>query len=240
MMNYSELKSVLKTIWNFIWNDDSIWSWLVNIVLAFVIIKFIVYPSLGLILGTNFPIVAVVSSSMEHNSIGGCVLYDESSFIGISYKSCVKKSYAICGNQYDTKRSFNVNEYWEECKEWYNTNTDISLEEFSEYKFKNGFNKGDIMILIGAKPQDINMGDVIVFQSKKPDPIIHRVVRKWSDNRGYHFSTKGDHNERSIKDFLIDETDIHESKLLGKAAIRIPLLGYVKIWFVELIKLVTF
>ena len=66
-MNYSELKSVLKTIWNFIWNDDSIWSWLVNIVLAFVIIKFIVYPGLGFLLSTDYPIVAVVSSSMEHD-----------------------------------------------------------------------------------------------------------------------------------------------------------------------------
>jgi len=56
----------LKKVWHFIWHDDSIWSWLVNLVLAFVLIKFIVFPVLGLIFSTGYPIVAVVSSSMEH------------------------------------------------------------------------------------------------------------------------------------------------------------------------------
>ena len=54
-----------KKVWNFIWNDNSIWSWLLNVVIAFVLIKFILYPGLGLILSTSHPLVAVVSSSME-------------------------------------------------------------------------------------------------------------------------------------------------------------------------------
>src|SRR3989338_2199309 len=62
---------MLKKIWKFIWHDDSILSWIVNIVLAFLIVKFLVYPGLGLILGgTSHPIVAVVSGSMEHNGLG--------------------------------------------------------------------------------------------------------------------------------------------------------------------------
>lgn len=65
------LKNTLKKVWYFLWEDDSIWSWIANVILAFVIIKFILYPGLGLLVGTPFPIVAVVSSSMEH---------DESSF----------------------------------------------------------------------------------------------------------------------------------------------------------------
>ena len=67
-MNKKKVKKLLKRTWYFIWEDDSIWSWLVNIVLAFVLIKFIVYPALGFMLGTSFPVVAVVSSSMEHNT----------------------------------------------------------------------------------------------------------------------------------------------------------------------------
>ena len=47
-------------VWWFLWEDDSVWSWLANIVLAFVLIKFIVYPGLGLALQTSHPIVAVV------------------------------------------------------------------------------------------------------------------------------------------------------------------------------------
>ena len=37
-----------------------------NVVLAFVLIKFIIYPGAGLIMGTRLPVVAVVSESMEH------------------------------------------------------------------------------------------------------------------------------------------------------------------------------
>ncbi|MEK6907064.1 MAG: signal peptidase I [Nanoarchaeota archaeon] len=56
-----------KRIWKFIWHDDSLLSWIVNVILAFILVKFIIYPGLGLILQTNYPVVAVVSSSMEHN-----------------------------------------------------------------------------------------------------------------------------------------------------------------------------
>ncbi len=61
-------KKTLKKLWRFIWEDDSIWSWLVNIILAFVIIKFLVYPGLGFVLQTSHPVVAVVSESMEHDA----------------------------------------------------------------------------------------------------------------------------------------------------------------------------
>src|SRR3989338_8631507 len=60
----------LKKIWHFIWKEDSIWSWIVNIILAFILVKFIIYPGLGLVLNTSLPVVAVVSSSMEHNGKG--------------------------------------------------------------------------------------------------------------------------------------------------------------------------
>jgi len=62
-----EIKKYLKAIWHFIWVEDSWLSWIVNVLLAFIIIKFLVYPGLGLALGTTHPIVAVVSSSMEHS-----------------------------------------------------------------------------------------------------------------------------------------------------------------------------
>ena len=57
-----------KKIWDFIWHDDSFASWIVNVLIAFVVVKFLIYPGLGYILDTPFPIVAVVSGSMEHSS----------------------------------------------------------------------------------------------------------------------------------------------------------------------------
>ena len=62
-------KSLLSKIWYFIWEDDSLASWLVNIVLAFLLVKFIIYPGLGLLLSTDYPVVAVISGSMTHDGI---------------------------------------------------------------------------------------------------------------------------------------------------------------------------
>ena len=197
-MDKKKFKALLKKTWWFIWEDDSIWSWIVNIILAFILIKFIVYPGLGFLLGTFYPIVAVVSSSMEHDG--------------------------------------SFDDWWASQEKWY-LDHDIPKEQFVNFNFKNGFNKGDIMILYGKKPNKIEIGEIIVFKSKRPDPIIHRVVKKWELDEKYYFQTKGDHNIDSIKSSTLDETNISEEQLLGKSVIRIPLLGYIKIWFVELIKL---
>ena len=66
-MKKGEFKRYLKKIWYFIWEDDSLLSWIVNIVLAFLLIKFLIYPGLGFALSTDYPIVAVISGSMEHD-----------------------------------------------------------------------------------------------------------------------------------------------------------------------------
>nr|MCK4930118.1 signal peptidase I [Nanoarchaeota archaeon] len=189
--------TLLGKIWYFIWHDNSVASWIVNIVLAYLIIKFIVYPGLGLVFGTNFPIVAVVSNSMEHH--------------------------------------MPLDEWWAKNEDYYLA-LNITRYDFEEYPFKNGFNRGDIMFLIGKKPEDINIGDVIVFKSKKPYPIIHRVIKK-DDKNMWVFQTKGDNNKAQIRDSELDETQVLEEQILGKAVFRVPWLGYVKIWFVDLMKI---
>ncbi len=190
-MNKKKIKKILKKTWHFIWEEDSVWSWLVNIALAFVLIKFIVYPFLGLILGTSYPVVAVVSSSMEHN--------------------------------------VNFDRWWEANEDYYE-GLNIKKDSFESYIFKNGFNKGDIIILIKGRPEKINIGDVIVFDGSRRDPIIHRVIKKWKENDVHYFQTKGDNNKISISGM---ETKINENRILGKSTFRIPFLGYVKIFFVD-------
>ena len=192
-------KKDLKRLWHFIWEDNSIWSWIVNIALAFVLIKFIVYPGLGFLLSTTHPVVAVVSESMEHNS--------------------------------------NFNDWWEKSKDWYASNN-IQKEKFMEFPLKNGFNKGDIIVLNGKKPENIMVGGIIVFWSARKDPIIHRVVKKWQENDIYYFQTKGDNyktNPVSINNMILDETRISQGQIVGNAIFRIPFLGYIKIWFVDII-----
>jgi signal peptidase I len=197
-MGEKKFKNLLKKIWYFIWEDDSIWSWIVNVILAFVLIKFIVYPGLGFVLSTSHPVVAVVSESMEHN--------------------------------------MEFDKWWEENKDWYVENG-IDKEYFETFSLKNGFNKGDIMVLIGSGAEDIDVGDVVVFDSGRKDPIIHRVVKKLQNDE-FYFQTKGDNNRDSIKNAQLDETNLKEDVIIGKAVLRVPLLGYIKIWFVEILKFI--
>ncbi len=188
-MNKNEFKKLLKKVWYFIWEDNSIWSWLVNIILAFLLILFIVYPGLGFLLTTSHPVVAVVSESMEHNM------------------------------EFDA--------WWEKNKDWY-IGSGINKQYFKTFSLKNGFNKGDIMVLVGRDAENIEVGDIIVFRSSKKDPIIHRVVKKMEDD-GIYFQTKGDNNKDSIKSIVLDETNLREEVIIGKAVLRIPFLGYIKI-----------
>jgi len=101
---------------------------------------------------------------------------------------------------------------------------------------KNGFNKGDIIVLKGEDPGDLAVGDIIVFQSSRPDPIIHRIVKKWDVGGVYYFQTKGDHNENSYAS--LGEDEIHEDRIIGKAIIRAPFLGWIKIGAVKLLNVI--
>lgn len=203
-MDKAQIKRIWKKTWHFIWESDSWASWIVNIILAFVIIKFLVYPGLGLALGTSHPIVAVVSTSMEHDG----------SFENW-WNSPAQCQAATCTQ----------GEHYAELS--------ISEADFKGFDLNNGFDKGDIMILKGTEADDLEIGDVIVFRSIRPDPIIHRIVKKTETENGIIYSTKGDHNPASFG----FETYVTEDAYIGKAIVRIPLLGYLKIGFVKLIGL---
>lgn len=203
---------MFKKIWRFIWHDDSLLSWIVNIALAFVIVKFLIYPGLGLIFNTQLPVVAVVSCSMQHD-----------------FTNCgEKKEVALCKETLSENKKINFDEYWSYCGSWYEE-IDIEKKEFESFPMKNGFNKGDIMFLYGTK--NIREGDVIVFKGNSENPIIHRVV-KVNENS---YQTKGDHNPDSFAQ--LSETNINPSDVLGKAFLRIPYLGWIKIGFTDLINI---
>ena len=220
-------KSVLRKIWHFVWVDDSIWSWLVNIVLAYVLIKFIFYPGIGLALATDYPGVAVVSCSMEHKPDNCWVdCYNR----GGSWDDCKSNQLVMCGNSYDDKKWRNFDGFWQECGKWYGDNK-ISKEEFDKFDFKNGFNMGDIFIVNGRS--EIEKGDIIVFQyGGESNPIIHRVVDIIEENEEIYYQTKGDHNSGSSS----FEQKINKERIYGKAIVKIPWGGWVKIWFTTLIR----
>jgi signal peptidase I len=195
-----EEKTTWQKIWHFLWYEDSVASWVVSIALAFILIKFILYPGLGLVFGTQFPVVAVVSNSMEHDG---------------SYE-----------------------EWWMSQEDLY-LPYNITKQEFRTYTMSNGFDKGDIIILVGEDAADLERGDIIVYWGGKEYPIIHRIIAIHDADASRYFETKGDHNRgQIINPPFLDERHVREDQLVGKAVLRVPYLGWVKIGFVNLLNAV--
>ncbi len=204
------MKRYAQKAWHFFWHEDSVASWIVNLIVAFVVIKFLLYPGLGLLFGTSFPIVAVISESMEH---------------GLSDN-------LICGQQFEEmKESFD--NYWDLCGYWYE-GKGITKEQFEGFPFLNGFNKGDVIILWRAHKDNLDVGDILVFQADRPQPIIHRIIGITREDQNEYYQTKGDHNRDSISQSL-GELRVGSERIVGKGIIRIPYLGWVKILFVDLL-----
>ncbi len=190
-----------KKFWWFIWEDTSVWSWLANIALAFILIKFLVYPGLGLVLGTSHPIVAVVSGSMEHEFNFDAWWVTPRCVAGATSKSSIE-IYGLYG---------------------------LTKSQFENYPFHEGFNKGDLIVLKSSK--SIAVGDVVVFDADMTDPVIHRIVLLANGT----LSTQGDNNCQQHG----FEQDITQDRLIGKAVLRVPLLGWIKIMAVGLWNVMT-
>lgn len=57
-------------VWHFLAHEDSLASFIVDAIIIVLLGKFVIYPAIGFALGTSYPIVAVVSSSMDHHGLG--------------------------------------------------------------------------------------------------------------------------------------------------------------------------
>lgn len=115
--------------------------------------------------------------------------------------------------------------WWDRNGAWYESK-EIGKGDFLSFPYKNGMNKGDIVFVWGRG--GIEKGDIIVFDAGvgAAHPIIHRVV---SENP---LGTKGDHNPGQLTGG-IDETNIPEENVIGKASFRVPFIGWLKLVFFE-------
>jgi len=189
------LKKMWEKFWFIVWKDDSFKGWLISIIFLFVVIKFIFFPSLSLITGTQLPLAIVESCSMYHK---GNLLSD-----------------------YDL--------WWEQSSSKYSEYR-ITNEQFKDFKFKNGFNKGDILFIVGAEPEKLKIGDVIIFNAEQTNPVIHRIINIEKENKEYIFSTIGDHNNAQLP----FEKEIRQEQIVGKAVFKLaPYMGWGKLIFYE-------
>jgi signal peptidase I len=130
-----------------------------------IFLALIVQRLLGLLLSTSMPVVAIVSSSMDH---------------GIS-------STYPCGVMV-ANYTENFDNWWELCKHTYEK-FNITKEDFAKFPFRDGLKIGDMPIVQGSDTYKV--GDIIVYDAGQPAPIIHRIVKINEDGT---YQTKGDHN----------------------------------------------
>jgi hypothetical protein len=126
----------------------------------------------------------------------------------------------------------NYDNWWEKHNSKYSPYI-INKPDFQNFPFKNGFNKGDILFIIEAKPEKIKIGDVIIFDTGKRNPLIHRVVEIKKENSEYFFSTIGDNNWGQLE----SEKEISKDQLVGKAVFKVaPFIGWGKLIFFEYVR----
>jgi signal peptidase I len=213
----------VKKGWDWVWNSDSWLSWVVALVIIFVFVKFVFFPILSLMFGTSLPLAGVESSSMDHQ-----ITRDDSGFL------------SVCGKYEGDKSYLDFDGYWDECGDWYEARG-IDKGVFRGFSLSNGFNKGDIVVVYGRFVP--KLGDVIIFKPNKeslaPRPIVHRIISIEEIEGELVMETKGDHNADQLtktnNGLRTDETSIGEDQIIGKVVFRVPYLGWVKIWFTELI-----
>jgi len=119
--------------------------------------------------------------------------------------------------------------WWERHDSKY-SELDISKTEFQDFSFRRGFSKGDILFIVGTKPEKLEIGDVIIFDAGQRNPIIHRIIDIQEKDEKYLFSTIGDNNNGQ----LVFENQITEEQIVGRAVFRItPYIGWAKLIFFE-------
>lgn len=139
-----------------------------------------------------------------------------------------------CSMYHDGNMLSNYDNWWDRHMEKY-TELGINKQEFEKYKFSNGFNKGDILFIVGVNTKNIKIGDVIIFNANKKNPLIHRVIGITVDSQTGEriFSTIGDNNNGQLS---IEKT-IYEDQIIGKAIFKIaPYLGWGKLIIFEFAK----
>ena len=105
------------------------------------------------------------------------------------------------------------NQWWGSSGKFY-TGLGITSDQFKEFKDFNGLSRGDLLLVI--KPQDLKVGDIVIYQRDAASfTIVHRVVQIDGDK----IVTKGDNNPGP-------DTPIIRQNVQGKVVFAVPVLGY--------------
>jgi signal peptidase len=101
------------------------------------------------------------------------------------------------------------------------------------------FYRGDLIVVKGLDCQDIESGDIIVYNNPiRQIPIVHRVVEITRDSQGtLRFITKGDNNGHTDQSTGISPP-VECGWVKGEVKLIVPKLGLFKVSLIELSNLI--
>ncbi|MCW3994812.1 MAG: signal peptidase I [Candidatus Bathyarchaeota archaeon] len=110
------------------------------------------------------------------------------------------------------------------------------------HPFDNTLHVGDILIIQGIKPEELNThypnSDIIVYKDPKNNNlIVHRIISKQTINGTTYFKTKGDANGPILWpnnpfyfDDIPDPRGVPQELVVGKVLLRIPWFGNITLF----------
>jgi signal peptidase I len=157
-------KAYWKRFWYIVWEDNSLFGWIVSLLVALLIIKLIFFPAVSFVLGTSLPLVVVESNSMHHPGNFIFNFFGQDSLVEL---------------------------WWQQRGEWYE-DRGIDFEDTKDWTLANGLEIGDVVLAI--RPKNLEVGDIIIFEANHRYPLIHRIINISEVNGRTVYSTKGDNN----------------------------------------------
>ncbi len=114
----------------------------------------------------------------------------------------------------------------------YVTGSSVPLAVVEGYSMCPTLRKGDLVISYKPSPQDIHVGDVIIYKNPRGMLVIHRVIYVREDHGRYYYRTKGDNNPIPDPGWIPYERVEGKVITVGNGIVfKIPYFGYLSLWF---------
>jgi signal peptidase I len=241
LYQYALVMLVFFAVFYFFMKEDAI-DWSIYMLFAFVF-AFIALSILGILLGTRFPMVIVISQSMSPLINRGDVVILQSAETGVAcqevsldlptLKELPLRYYAV---PYCTSLNPLLETESRPCEEFKTAlvQGQISASDFTTTKIV--FQNNEELILNEE-------GDIVVYYSDvKNEPIIHRAIAKITVGDGTYLLTKGDSSLNPLIDQQAGITNyaLNVSEIEGKTVFWIPIVGYGKLLIFDTIPNLVF
>ncbi len=87
---------------------------------------------------------------------------------------------------------------------------------------------GHLLVLQARAPEQIQVGDIIVFDASYHNkPIVHRIIEIQNVTGEFHYYTKGDNNALSDPGYRVHED------IIGVVVLAVPYIGHVTLFLHE-------